>query len=115
MAELETVFATRENFDERFSAEARGRFWTLVRDTVKKVFEADPGLADDYQRDMDCKASAWERIAVYHTSPLSIAADLAGWRQPIPDEKMLVFLNLQRDYAKQFDISLELPTDELRD
>jgi hypothetical protein len=43
------------------------------------------------------RPSAGERIAVYHTSALSIAADLAGWREPIPDEKLRAFLKLQHD------------------
>jgi hypothetical protein len=45
------------------------------------------------------RPSVGERIAVYHTSALSIATDLAGRREPIPDEKLRAFLKLQRSYA----------------
>jgi hypothetical protein len=50
-----------------------------------------------------------------HTSALSIAADLAGWREPIPDEKLRAFLKPQHNYVKKFGIDLELPPSELRD
>jgi len=102
-----TVIATRDNFDERFPDDERERFWTLVRNTLK-IFDVDPQRADEYREKLR-EARTGERIAVYHTSPLSIAADLAGWSKPIPDEKLAKFLELQRTYAKEFDLSLELP------
>jgi hypothetical protein len=190
-------FATYENFDELFPAQARGEFWMLVRKTLVEVFKTDPQVADRYRQkiegardnwngaereanhlagsaagaaseeelafdprtarfnvsrpgasphpDLDIvphssegffgargaittgpmpsskesaakpRPSAAERIAVHHTSALSIAADLAGWREPIPDEKLRAFLKLQHDYAKKFGIDLDLPSNELRD
>lgn len=102
-----TVIATRDNFDERFPDDERERFWNLVRNTLK-IFDADPQRADEYRQKLK-DARVGERIAVYHTSPLSIAADLAGWMESIPDEKLRRFLELQRAYAKEFNITLDLP------
>jgi hypothetical protein len=136
MAEPKTEFATYENFDELFPAQAREEFWMLVRKTLVEVFKTDPQVADHYRQKIEGSRDNWsstvpmlssrksvathmpsagERIAVYHTSALSIAADLAGWREPIPDEKLCAFLKLQRSYAKNFGIDLELPPNELRD
>jgi hypothetical protein len=136
MAEPKTEFATYENFDELFPAQAREEFWILVRKTLMEIFKTDPQVADHYRQKIEGARDNWsstvpmpsskesaakdrryagERIAVYHTSALSIAADLAGWREPIPDEKLRAFLKLQQSYAKKLGMDLELPSNELRD
>jgi hypothetical protein len=107
-----TIIVTRDNFDERFPDDEQERFWTLVRRTLK-VFGADPQRAEEYRRKLK-DARTGERIAVYHTSPLSIAADLAGWSGPIPKDKLRSFLELQRQYADEFGISLDLPSNHGR-
>jgi 5,6,7,8-tetrahydromethanopterin hydro-lyase len=107
-----TVIATRDSFNEQFPDEERERFWALVRNTLK-VFDADPQWADEYRHELK-DAGAGELIAVYHASPLSIAADLAGWSEPIPDEKLRKFLELQRTYAKDFNLSLDLPPNDAK-
>src|SRR5271166_3063771 len=94
-----TVIATRDSFDEHFPNDARERFWALVRNTLS-VFDVDPGLADEYRHELE-DAPVGERIAAYHASPLSIAADLAGWSESIPDEMLRKFLELQGTYEKE--------------
>jgi hypothetical protein len=144
MAEPKTESATYENFDELFPAQAREEFWMLVRKTLVEVFKTDPQVADSYRQKIEGSGDSWsdviggeafealpgvsgkegaakpgpsagERIAVYHTSALSIAADLAGWREPIPDEKLRAFLKLQHSYAKKLGVDLELAPNGLRD
>jgi hypothetical protein len=97
-----SVIATRDNFDERFPDDEQERFWALVRNTLR-LFDAEPARAVKY-RDALKGARVGERIAVYHTSPLSIAADLVGWYEPIPPEMLHRYLELQRQtYASEFD------------
>lgn len=127
-------YATHEDFDTLFPVEHRQEFWKLVRKTLTEVFSCKPDLADLYQKKVESDAddqlfvtgassgvspqksvrdlpvSIGERIATYHASPLSIAADLAGFKGPIPDEKLRKFLILQRDYAKA--LGIELPKEE---
>ena len=80
------MITTRDSFDERLTDDERQRFWALVRNTLE-VFDADPQLADDYQRELE-DASVGERIAAYHASPWLIAADLAGWSETISNEML---------------------------
>ena len=98
------MIATRDSFDEQLTDNERQQFWALVRDTLR-VFDADPRLADEYRHELE-HASVGERIAAYHASPLTIAADLAGWVEPIPNEMLGKFLELQRTF--EFSISLDL-------
>lgn len=102
-----TVIATRDNFDERYPDSDREQFWELVRNTLR-LFDVSPDLSEEYRRKLR-NARAGERIAVYHTSPLVIAADLAG-RSSISEATLRGYLELQRTYAKQFGLSLDLPS-----
>jgi 5,6,7,8-tetrahydromethanopterin hydro-lyase len=112
LASRRTMIVTRDNFDERLTDDERQRFWALVRNALGKIFDADPQLADEYRNELE-NASVGERIAAYHDSPLSVAADLAGWSKPIPNEMVRIFLDLQRIYAKEIsasrDQTLNLP------
>ncbi len=53
------------------------RYWTTVRETLCRVFDADPDLAEQYRRRL-LDAPAEERLLIYHNEPLDIAADLVG-------------------------------------
>ena len=104
------MITTRDSFDERLTDDERQRFWALVRNTLE-LFDADPQLADDYQRELE-DASVGERIAAYHASPWLIAADLAGWSEPISNEMLRKSLEqLQRSYHEETGLSLNLTPD----
>ena len=100
------MITTRDSFDEQLTDNERQQFWALVRETLR-VFDADSRLADEYRQELE-QASVGERIAAYHASPLTIAADLAGWVEPIPNEMLGKFLELQR---RNFEFSLSLDPD----
>ena len=68
-------------------------------------------LADEYREELE-DASVGERIAAYHASPRTIAADLAGWLEPIPNEMLGKFLELQRTF--EFSVSLDLTSNLAR-
>jgi hypothetical protein len=53
MAVPKTDFATYENFDELFPAQAREEFWMLVRKTLVEVFKTDPQVADRYRQTIE--------------------------------------------------------------
>lgn len=95
----EIGFLFRDRAGDRRLADDRGRFWGLVRDTLVQVFHADERNESwqSYRRTIEEDASPGERIAVYHSSPLQIAADLAGvvGRQ-ISEAEQARYLELQR-------------------
>jgi hypothetical protein len=116
-----TIFATREDFDKAMPIEDRERFWKLVEMTITQVFDGKPQTADNYRRQIEGGSDdRWPRdggrapslgewIAVYHASPLSIAADLSGWRKPVPKNMLHQFLRLQREILKEDGIDVPLP------
>lgn len=89
----EAAIATRDTFDSLFPKSERERFWGLVKDALE-IFGAGSGLGETYRIKLD-SAPPGERIAVYHTSPLHIAADLAGVAK-IEEPSLTRYLALQR-------------------
>lgn len=92
----ETVaFLTGNEAEQRLSGD-RARFWQLVTDAVCQVFDRDDaGIVDGYRREVEAEASRQERLLVYHSSPLHIAADLAGVDE-IGDAQVCRFLEIER-------------------
>jgi hypothetical protein len=84
-------------------------FWRVVQQTLGTVFqEAEaPSIVRDYRREVDRKASGLEQIALYHSSPLSVAADLAGWSDEIPDRALETYFSIQQEAAREFGFSME--------
>ena len=83
---------------ERALALDRSRFWTLVAATLTQVFRTDGGeaLAKSYRIEVEEEASPRERLLTYHTSPLQIAADLAGVQREITGDERKRYLDLQK-------------------
>lgn len=95
----EIGFLFRDRAGDRRLADDRGRFWHLVRETLVHVFHVDARDESwqSYRRTIEEEASPGERIAVYHCSPLQIAADLAGVvDRPISEAEQARYLDLQR-------------------
>jgi hypothetical protein len=84
-------------------------FWRVVQQTIETVFhDAEAAsIVHSYREEVDRKASGLEQIALYHSSPLSVAADLAGWSDEIPDRALDAYLVIQRDAARDFGLSAE--------
>ena len=124
----EVKIVSTEDFDQVMPAKDRDRFWALVRVTLDEVFHRDgyeaykyrdrvqhaageyDGTSGEYE-DGD-SGSGSEMIAVYHASPLSIAADLADWKKPISEDMLHTFLRLQREILAKDGIELRLPPKE---
>ena len=84
-------------------------FWRVVEQTLGTVFreaKAD-SIVHDYRREVDREAPGLEQIALYHSSPLSVAADLAGWTGEISDCDLDTYLTIQRKAAHDFGLSTE--------
>jgi hypothetical protein len=73
-------------------------FWQVVQRTLETVFgeKNAASIVSAYRQDVDNKSSGLEQVALYHHSPLSVAADLANWKSEIPDDKLKQFLDIQR-------------------
>lgn len=106
----EMGFLRTDRMEDRRLADDRGRFWALVRDTLVRVFDTEePEQAwRNYRRVVEEEASPGERIAVYHSSPLQIAADLAGVSgRPISEAEQARYLELQRTSLAEAGIAVE--------
>lgn len=101
MAEDGTVIVSRGNFDQQFMPSSKENYWKLVSDTVQ-LLGADPNLAKEYREEIEGPGvHPGEKIAVYHTSPLSIALDLAGWSKQVPDSELTEYFRLQSLYEEK--------------
>ena len=56
-------------------------YWALVRESLQRIFQRDPDLADVLRRDI-VNLSDEEQLFFYHASPFDIAAELAGIKAP---------------------------------
>jgi hypothetical protein len=84
-------------------------FWRVVQQTLGTVFNEAraASMVQDYRREVDRKATGLEQVALYHSSPLSVAADLAGWSDEISDRALETYLSIQREAARDFGLSME--------
>lgn len=84
-------------------------FWRVVQQTLETVFHAPEAasIVHDYRTEVDRDASGLEQIALYHSSPLSVAADLAGWSDEIPERVLETYFSIQRQAARDFGLSME--------
>ncbi len=90
-------FLTGSEAERRLAGDA-ARFWQLVMDTFCKIFDQhDPGIVERYRQEVDRDGSRQERLLVYHSSPLQIAADLAGVTdRQISGDEQAEYIELQR-------------------
>jgi hypothetical protein len=59
--------------------QARAIYWERVRRALHEVFGvADADDRTKAYRDIINTSPVWEQVAVYHTEPIDVAADLAG-------------------------------------
>jgi len=83
-------------------------FWRVLEQTIERVFDEEDAasIVDDYRRQIDRESSGLEQIALYHSSPLSVAADLMDWTHDISEEKLQTFLKIQIEAAEEFGVPL---------
>jgi hypothetical protein len=68
-----------KNPSDSYQKAAEDRYWKIVREIIKEIFNSDVSLVDQYLRDLQ-EATPDERALVYHAEPLDVAADLVGTR-----------------------------------
>jgi hypothetical protein len=106
VAGREPVFISSEAFS---SIEAqRLWFWRVVQLTLEAVFHEKDAVSilGDYRMEADREASGLEQTALYHSSPLSVAADLANWTDEISDSMLDTLLAIQREAAEDIGLSM---------
>lgn len=94
----EVLFPFETPGNRRLSVD-RPRYWKLVSDTLAQVFHAAPEIesAERYRTQIEEESPPGERLALYHASPLQVAADLAGVvDRAITDEEVRRYLELER-------------------
>lgn len=74
------------------------RYWSVVRSTLATVFEADPGLATQYQHRI-ADAPPLQRALALHDDPLDLAATLTG--QPPMKARVVLYDLLMRTLAER--------------
>jgi hypothetical protein len=84
-------------------------FWRVVQQTLETVFheKGAASIVSDYRREVDREASGLEQIALYHSSPLSVAADLADSTDTIPHPALEIYLKIQHEAVQYFGLSTE--------
>jgi len=65
---------------ELLSINYRDMYWGRVKETLREVFDKDEGLADQARERLDREFPNGKQTFFYHSSPLQVAADLAGHR-----------------------------------
>jgi hypothetical protein len=64
------------NHAEEFAA-SEARYWAALQITLRRVFDADPGLGERYRRSV-MEAPPLQRALALHEEPLDVAATLTG-------------------------------------
>lgn len=105
MAAPEPLFISSEAFGN-FEAQ-RLWFWRVVQRTLETVFHETEAasIVSDYRQEVEREASGLEQIALHHSSPLSVAADLADSTDEIPSETLEIYLTIQRQVALDLGLS----------